>query len=380
MPRGKAKQTSIKGFGFVYRPTYRLKSGEQRQSSTYWLYYTPRDAKTPVRKSSGTDDQATAYEMLVQLRAKYGRGELDTAGPERVTFGVLFDLLEADYDRHRFKSADQTRRVLKLHLRPRFGDMRVLDLRKRDVEAFRADILKDHKPATLNRMLSHWHRAMRLGMEEDPPLVLRIPAWLSQMPEDNVRTGTLSYEDYRRMRDLLPPHAALLLTIGYHLGMRSAEIRGLRWDQVDLEYMTIKLEAKQTKAKFARTAPIYGEEFQLIMEKAFNERDPSCPYVIQFRGKQVKAGIHGAWDRARKLAGIPGALAHDLRRTAATNMRRRGIDEATIMRIVGWRTPGLFLRYNIVGPEDSEKVGRVMGAWMDEQRAKVDARPKPQTM
>jgi integrase len=228
-------------------------------------------------------------------------------------------------------------------------------------------------------MLSHWHRAMRLGMEEDPPLVLRIPAWLSQMPEDNVRTGTLSYEDYRRMRDLLPPHAALLLTIGYHLGMRSAEIRGLRWDQVDLAHGEIKLEARQTKAKFARTAPIYGE-LGPALEMAYDARDPGCPYVVQFRGKQVKAGIHGAWDRARKLAGIPGALAHDLRRTAATNMRRRGIDEATIMRIVGWKTPGLFLRYNIVGPEDSEKVGRVMGAWMDEQRAKVDGKPKERPM
>jgi hypothetical protein len=84
MPRGKAKQTSIKGFGFVYRPTYRLKSGEQRQSSTWWLYYTPRDAKKPVRKSSGTDDQASAYEMLVQLRAKYGRAANSTPPDQSV--------------------------------------------------------------------------------------------------------------------------------------------------------------------------------------------------------------------------------------------------------------------------------------------------------
>jgi hypothetical protein len=126
MPRGKALQTCVKGFGCIYRPTYTIQSGEKRQSAVWWLSYTPRDAKTPVRKSSGTEDQMAAYEQLVQLRAKYGRGELDTAGPERVTFNVLFDLLEADYDRHRFKSADQTRRVLKLHLRPRCGSVRRL--------------------------------------------------------------------------------------------------------------------------------------------------------------------------------------------------------------------------------------------------------------
>lgn len=379
MPRGKQLQRSIKGFGFVYRPTYRTKSGEQREVATYWLYFTPRDGK-PVRRSANTTDQADAFEQLVQLRAELGRGEMDGAGPERVTFGDLFDLLEADYRKHKYASAPQCIRIIKSWLRPRFGDIRVINLRKRDVDDFREAILADHKPATLNRMLSHLHRAMRLGMMEDPQLVLRIPAWFAQMREDNARTGILSYEQYRAIWEALPAHGRMFLTIGYHLGMRSAEIRKLRWDQVDFVNWEIRLEAKQTKAKTPRVAPIYGDVFRSELQMCHAARDPECPYVIQFRGKQVRAGLHKSWRRARELAGVKGVIMHDLRRTAATNMRRAGIDQETIMRIVGWKTEALFRRYQIVGPEDVQRAGRTMAAWMDQERVKSETKPKGRTM
>jgi integrase len=379
MPRGKQLQRSIKGFGFIYKPKYRTKSGEQREVAKYWLYYTPRDGE-PVRRSANTTDQADAFEMLVQLRAELGRGEMDGAGPERVTFGDLFDLLEADYRKHKYASLPQCCRIIKSWLRPRFGGTRVIALRKRDVDEFREAILKDHKPATLNRMLSHLHRAMRLGMMEDPQLVLRIPAWFAQMREDNARTGILTYDQYRAIWRGLPAHGQMFLTIGYHLGMRSAEIRKLRWDQVDFVNWEIRLEAKQTKARAARVAPIYGDVFRSELQMAYAGRDPECPYVIQFRGKRLASGMYKAWGRARELAGVPDVLVHDLRRTAASNMRRAGIDQETIMKIVGWKTEALFRRYQIVGPEDVQRAGRTMAAWMDAQRAETERKPKGRTM
>jgi integrase len=168
--------------------------------------------------------------------------------------------------------------------------------------------------------------------------------------------------------------------IGYHLGMRSGEIRGLRWDQVDFDAQEIKLERSQTKAKVARTAPVYGE-LGPALEMAYAARDPKCPFVVQYRGHRVTASMWETWQRAKALAQVPAdILIHDLRRTAATNMRRAGIDEPTVMRIVGWSTQAMFLRYNIVGPEDTLRAGRTMAAWMDAQREKTEAKPKGRTM
>jgi hypothetical protein len=61
------------------------------------------------------------------------------------------------------------------------------------------------------------------------------------------------------LRAELPPHQKLLLVIGYHLGMRSGEILGLRWNQVGWKANLIRLEKRQTKGKQARNAPLYGE-------------------------------------------------------------------------------------------------------------------------
>jgi len=58
-----------------------------------------------------------------------------------------------------------------------------------------------------------------------------------------------------------------------------------------------------------------------------------------------------AGERLRS-AGVPGLLFHDLRPTAARNLRRAGIAEGVIMKIGGWRTRSVFERYAVVSQTD----------------------------
>jgi len=79
-------------------------------------------------------------------------------------------------------------------------------------------------------------------------------------------------------------------------------------------------------------------------------------------GKPIQS-IRTAWETARKLAGVPEILVHDLRRTAGRNMIRAGLDEKTAMRITGHKTAAMFRRYNIVDERDMVEAGWKMEVW-----------------
>lgn len=59
-----------------------------------------------------------------------------------------------------------------------------------------------------------------------------------------------------------------------------------------------------------------------------------------------------SWRNVCTRAGVPRLLFHDLRRTAARDLRRAGVAENVIMQIGGWRTRSVFDRYAIITEND----------------------------
>src|SRR5215471_12823621 len=97
-----------------------------------------------------------------------------------------------------------------------------------------------------------------------------------------------------------------------------------------------------------------------------NEKFPDCPYVFFGEAGGRIVDIRKAWKTACKASGVgEKTLFHDLRRSAARNMRRAGIQEHTIMKIAGWKTRSMFKRYDIqdsrpeAGRRNNEPVARL---------------------
>jgi integrase len=376
MPRKPKQQTCIPGFGFLYQPVY-TRNGVKKRSAVWWMAYQTDDGQ--IRTSTEQTDRQAAYSALARKFGERIEGKIQHSSPERVTFGELFTLVEQDYKRRKLASISNLQDRIRKHLKPLFGDIPVVKLRKADVENFAEKATKKLSNATVNRCLSILRRALQVGADQDPPLVTRaIPKWFGKLDEDNVRTGFVTEEMYRSVMPHMAPHVRTAFCIGYHLGMRLGEILGLRWDQVDFAAGVITLEKRQTKGRKARTAPIYGD-MRSVLEMAREICPMDCLYVIQEAGQRVqsiKTAYAAAWKRAQMLVDTgrarksgkalekPPVLFHDLRRTAATNMIRANVAPERILSIVGWKSMAMLRRYGILDESDAVAVGKQMEQFM----------------
>ncbi len=168
------------------------------------------------------------------------------------------------------------------------------------------------------------------------------------------------------MRDSLPDYFQPVVTFAYHTGWRKREILSLKWNQVDLEARTIRLDPGTTKSREGRSIALDGELLQVIQrqwEKRKVAQIPGhsptllCPYVFHRDGRPI-GDFRDAWAKGTKEAGLTGKIFHDFRRTAVRNMIRAGVPERVAMMISGHKTRSVFDRYNIVSEEDLKEAAR----------------------
>jgi integrase len=346
--------------GSVFQRTYRDRQGRLVKTALWTLKYYVKGESKPRQLSSGTEDYDEALAMLRKRMAEAGAREDDAADPERVRMSQLFDLLIADYRYKENESLYDTELRVERHLRPFFGQRKAQAVGTRCLREYVE--LRRRKSAaagTINKELAFVRRAMRLGMQEDPPLVVHVP-YFEMLRLDNVREGTLEHAQYRALCDLLPLYARIALVIAYHTGARKGEIRSIRTDKIDLKTGRINLPGRTTKNKKPRYLPIYGDmgpELDIWLSRI---QGSQCPLLIQDGGDPV-FDFEKAWATACDLAGIPDALFHDLRRTAVTNMIEAGLTEKEAMEISGHKTRAVFDRYHIVSSRrmkaNAEKLG-----------------------
>jgi integrase len=141
-----------------------------------------------------------------------------------------------------------------------------------------------------------------------------------------------------------------MLETAYRYGWRVSELLNLRVGQVDLVTHTIRLHPGTTKNQEGREVTIESRTLlQLIRHCVAGRRLDD--YVFT-RGIKPIRDFRKSWSNLCTAAGVPALLFHDLRRSAARNLRAAGVPEEIIMRIAGWKTSNVFKRYAIVDRAD----------------------------
>jgi integrase len=356
-----------RGTGSLYR---------QKNSSAWWIKYY-RNGK-PYRESTHTQDEGQAKGLLKQRLAEITVGTFVGPSAERIRVEELAEDFLRDYQINGRRSLRDAEARWRLHLRPFFGHLRAAEVSS-DLVARYVDSRqqKGAQNATINRELACLKRMYHLGQKMTPPKVLRVPVF-PKLKEDNIRKGFLEDAAYFRLVSASSElWFRVLVELARTYGWRRGELLRMRVKDVDLLARTLRLEPGTTKNRDGRevtmTETIYRLMSALIVGKkpedsVFTRKDGTTVMDIRktWWAACVQAGVGQmvCSDCSRPVAGTrceacgsttreyQGLIFHDLRRTAARNLRRAGVAEGVIQKIGGWKTRSVFERYAIVTQSD----------------------------
>jgi integrase len=320
-----------------------------QRGTVWWLKYS-RCGRS-YRESSHTADKRKAEKMLKIRLAEITSGTFVGPQAERVRVQELAEDFLRDYRINGRRSIDDVEARWNLHLKPFFGVLRAVDVSSELIARYvDARQRQEAKNATINRELAALKRMYHLGMRATPAKVLRVPAFPHLM-ENNVRKGFLEDGQYHKIVALCPElWFRSIMECGRTYGWRISELLNMQAGQIDLAQRVIRLEPGTTKNREGREVVMTDAVYTLL--SACVAGKTADEYVFtRSSGKRVR-DFRRTWISACEQAGVPGLLFHDLRRTAARNLRRAGVPETVIMKIGGWRTRSVFERYAIVSRTD----------------------------
>ncbi len=357
--------TRKRGNGSIYR---------QPGCETWTIaYYSTAGAK--VRESTGSRDYRVAQSKLREKLGALDRGE--TPEPRRkkpVLMSELYEGLRRHYQQNGRKSLDAVERRW-LHLKPTFAEMPAHSVTREILDNYVDKRLAENAArATTNRELSALRTMLRLGARRHK---LSLPLF-PHLAENNVRSGFVEQADFDRLRaGASELWLRLFLEIGFEYGWRKREILNLRVRQANVESGLIRLDVGSTKNREGREVTMSTAIRQLTKQASTGKN--ADDYLLTREGNKPVRDFRKRWQalcieaglgrmlcaacnepmsaskcskcKGRKLR-YSGLIVHDLRRSAARELRRAGASESTIMDIGGWKTAAMFKRYAIRDTKD----------------------------
>ena len=137
--------------------------------------------------------------------------------------------------------------------------------------------------------------------------------------------------------------------------MRSGELTGAAWGQVDFERRVLTVGRAKTSCGTGRQIPMNNDLFLLLSAHAawftakFGAARPEY-YLFPFGSvpndpTRPTTTLKTAWDSIRADSGVSCRL-HDLRHTAVTKLAEAGTPESTMLSLVGHMSRAMLERYS----------------------------------
>jgi len=366
--------------GMIYRRKKRdPATGKLEEQGPYWMKYYVEGR--PIQESTKVFEKEQAKKILKVKEGEVAAGLYRGPSMDRIRFEDLAALVQQDYQINRRKTVRRITEYQK-HLEPYFRKARVSSMTTERINAY---IIKRQEQGaangTINREIGFLKRMFRLGYQQTPQLVARVPH-IPQLKEHNIRSGFFEHEDFLALRGALPDYAQVPATLAYYSGMRMGEVYSLQWRQINWTEGKLFLKAQDTKTNTPRVLYLTGDLYRVLLawKARCDKKWPSCEWICHRGGIRLQS-FKRSWWEACDAVGLgrmvkdekkgrlvwDGKRPHDFRRTAVRNMIRAGVPEKIAMAISGHKTRSVFDRYNIVNERDLEQAARSLTTYFEKQ-------------
>jgi integrase len=302
-----------------------------------------------IRESSKSTSKTVAKNAENQRRRELEQGFNNVQKRRENRVRQLRDVADeylADY-RLRFRGVAFAEYAIG-HVVRLLGDALLVDIDESTVLKYQTDRLKESAaPKSINEEVR-----FLLTLIGDPGDVIRVRLRKKKklkLPARRKIGKAYEPEETQHMRQLSrksrSPHIHLALTMALNAGMRDAEIKSLKWEQIHLEKKYVQILESKTDAGDGRIIPINSVLYEAIVEhmtwyqRKFKEIRAEW-YLFPFGRPRPwdptrhVTTIKTAWKNVRKNANVKGRW-HDHRHTLITQLAENGAGEETIRQIVG---------------------------------------------
>jgi integrase len=376
---------ALSGFGVKALPT---------GAKTYIVQYRQHGRSRTLRLGDHgrlTPDEARSLAKQALGAVEHGADPIEERRQERAvrTFaGVAGDWLQLHVEaKRKGRTARGYADLLRLHVLPALGSLRITDVRRVDVARLHSKMRKT--PGAANRTLAVvsaiWNWAARrdeVAAHENPAKgiekyreqgkerfltteeLARLGEALTEAEaigllwnadEDGPNAKHLAKPDNRRTK--VDPFALAAIRLLILTGCRLSEIIELRWSHVDFERGMVFLPDSKTGKK-----PVYLSAAALRIFADLPRIDGNPHVIAGANDGEPRADLKRPWEALRRTAGLEGVRIHDLRHSFASVGAGASLGLPIVGKLLGHKQAATTQRYAHLDADPLRRAAETIGA------------------
>lgn len=270
------------------------------------------------------------------LSTKQGNLSSDVLRIEAMTLNDLWDEYYPFAQSTVPRSVKRLEQLWRLRIKPRFGHMRLRDIKLRQIQTFMMDLRSEISAASTD-----YHAALirRLGN--------MAVSW--GYLDVNFANGIQLYHEYNGVENILSDeqlksllqvlftdsnrHICLIALYLFCTGCRLSEALTAKWANINLATKLWIVPAANSKSKRIRSIPLSDSAIN-ILQQVVREKDDIYVFTNRKTGKRF-VNITRPWQRLRNKANVPFLRCHDLRHCFATYCVNNGRTIYEVSKLLG---------------------------------------------